>query len=49
MGLPCDDGSGSPDWTGSLERRYEKTNASDTARFLGGVNHGELIELYAYA
>lgn len=47
--LPCDDGTGNPDFTGSLERRYQKTDASDTATFLGGVIQGELIEIYAYA
>jgi hypothetical protein len=46
--LPCDDGRGSIDWTGSIERHYEKTLASDTINFVGAVVLNEVIEIYAF-
>ena len=49
IGLPIDDGSGSIDWTGAITRHVEKTTASGTATFVGGVNQGEIIEIYAWS
>lgn len=45
--LPCDDGSGDIDWTGSIDRHIEKTLASNTIAFVGGVVNEEKIEIYA--
>lgn len=47
MYLPVDDGSGDIDWTGSLDRRVEKTLASNTINFVGSVVNGEKIYVYA--
>lgn len=49
LALPCDDGSGDIDWTGSIERHYEKTLASDTVTFVGNVVEKEIIEIYAFS
>jgi hypothetical protein len=46
--LPVDDGSGSITWTGLLNRHIQKTNASTTITFVGGVNTQEIIEIYAF-
>jgi hypothetical protein len=46
--LAVDDGSGSIDWTGLVNRHIQKTNASTTATFIGGVNTQEIIEIYAF-
>lgn len=48
IALACDDGTGSIDFTGSIERHYEKTYASATLKFVGGVVNKELIEIYAW-
>jgi hypothetical protein len=48
-GLPCDDGSGQIDWTGSIERHIEKTFASNQITFVGGVVQDEIIEIYAFS
>lgn len=48
IGIPIDDGSGMIDWTGLITRHAEKTLASDTITFIGGVNQQEIIEIYAF-
>lgn len=48
-GLPCDDGSGSIDWLGLLNRHIIKTDASDTITFVGDVVNQEIIEIYAWS
>lgn len=47
--LPCDDGSGSVNYAGSIERRYEKTFSGSQVHFVGGVMKGEIIEIYAFS
>jgi len=47
--LPVNDGSGDIDFTGSIERHYEKTFAGDTLNFIGGVADKEIIEIYAFS
>lgn len=49
IALPVDDGLGTIDWTGSVERHIEKTLASNTITFIGGVVTGEIIEVYAFS
>lgn len=46
MGLPTDDGSGEVTWIESIARRIEKTKASETLTFIGGVVHNEVIEIF---
>jgi hypothetical protein len=46
--LPVDDGSGAVDWTSLLNRHIEKTDASTTITFVGGVVDKEIIDIYAY-
>lgn len=46
--LPCDDGTGAVNWSGSIERHFEKTLAASTIHFVGGVVQGEIIEIYAF-
>lgn len=49
VAIPCDDGTGAIDWTApqnALRRRYQKTQASNTITFLGGVVTDEIIEIY---
>jgi hypothetical protein len=47
LGLPVDDGSGAIDWTGSLVRHIEKTDASPSLTIVGGAINNEIIEIYA--
>lgn len=49
IGVPCDDGSGSIDWTGSIARHYEKTFASNSMNWVGAVVQDEIIEIYAFS
>ena len=46
LALPCDDATGSIDFTNSIIRHYAKTAASSTITFVGGVVHDEIIEIY---
>ncbi|MGN6476262.1 MAG: hypothetical protein ACTHKV_03475 [Flavipsychrobacter sp.] len=49
IGLPIDDGSGAINWTGVITRHTEKTFASSTITFVGGVIQDEIIEIYAWS
>jgi hypothetical protein len=49
LAVPCDDGSGDIDWTGSIERHYLKTLSGDTITWFGGVADKEIIEIYAFS
>lgn len=49
LGLPIDDDSGDIDWTGSIIRHVHKNLLSDTMSFIGGVVHGETIQIYAWS
>lgn len=49
VAIPCDDGTGAIDWTlpqNVIRRHYEKTLASNTCTFVGGVVLNEIIEIY---
>lgn len=48
LALPVDDGTGSIDWTGLINRHIQKTDASDTITFVGNVVYPEIIEIYAW-
>jgi hypothetical protein len=47
IALPVDDFSGDIDWTGSVQRRIEKADSSNTINFVGSVVNQEIVELYA--
>lgn len=49
LAVPCDDGTGDIDWTGSIERHYQKTLAGNTINWIGGVADKEIIEIYAFS
>jgi hypothetical protein len=52
IGIPCNDGSGSIDWTippANITRHYEKTFASNTMTWVGAVVQDEIIEIYAWS
>jgi len=48
IGLPVDDGTGDVDWTGSVQRRVEKTLAGNRINFVGAVQDEEIVEIFAY-
>lgn len=48
IALPVDDGSGAINWAGFIGRHIQKTLASATATFVGGVNQDEIITVYAF-
>lgn len=51
-GVPCDDSSGSIDWTlspASITRHYQKTFASNSMNWVGAVNQDEIIEIYGWS
>ena len=48
IGLPVDDGSGDVDWTGSIQRRVEKTLVNNRINFVGAVADEEIVEIFAY-
>ncbi len=49
LALVVDDLSGAIDFTGSVERHYEKTFAGSQITFVGGVTDKEIIEIYAWS
>ena len=48
MGLPVDDGSGDVDWTDSIQRHVEKSLTDNRVNFIGAVENGEIVEIFAY-